>query len=293
MNQILFQIVLFISRLPLRILYSFSDFLFFINYNIIGYRKKVIFNNLKNSFPEKNDKEIRKIAKKFYLNFSDYIVELLKSFTISAEELHQRVEHVNLDVFFKAKKEGKNVMMLSGHIFNWEWFNAMATLIPQEKSFPIYRKVENDFWEEKIRLIRGSYGNEAIEAETVMKHILRNPNDGNSVYMFVADQTPMRSQVNYGIEFLHQKTPIFVGYDRIASRMNVAFVYCEMEKIARGKYRATYHEILPDAEKFVPLEVVKKFHHLLENTINRNPDNWLWSHKRWKYQDAIKQFEQD
>jgi KDO2-lipid IV(A) lauroyltransferase len=103
----------------------------------------------------------------------------------------------------------------------------------------------------------------------------------------------MRSQVNYGIDFLHQKTPVFVGYDRIASRMNVAFVYCEMEKIARGKYRATYHEILPDAEKFASLEVVKKFHHLLENTINRNPDNWLWSHKRWKYQDAIKQFEQN
>lgn len=292
MNQILFQIVLLFSKLPLKILYVLSDFIFFILYYIAGYRKKVVFENIKNSFPEKSDEEIKKISKEFYHNFSDYIVETLKAFTISDESLHQRVQHINLEVFSESQKKQKNVMMLSGHVFNWEWFNSLATIIPQEKCFPIYRKMQNPFWEEKIRKIRSRYGNEALEADDVMKHILRNPNDGNSAYMFVADQTPHISMVNFGLKFLNQKTPAFIGYDRLSSRMNVTFVYCEMEKVKRGHYKVTYHEILPDNDKFEPYEVVKKFHKNLEKTINKNPDNWLWSHKRWKYKDAIKHYDE-
>lgn len=292
MNQILFQIVILFSRLPLKVLYFLSDVIFVIVYHVIGYRKKVVLENLKNSFPEKSEKELEKIAKKFFHNFSDYIVETLKAFTISDKELHQRLQHENLEVFVESKKKQKNVMLLSGHVFNWEWFNSLATLIPQDKCFPIYRKMQSAFWEEKIKKIRGKYGNEAVEAEDVMKHILRNSNDGNSVYMFVADQTPHISMVNYGIWFLNQKTPVFIGYDRLSSRMNVAFVYCEMEKIKRGSYKVTYHEILPDHEKFETYEVVKKFHKHLEETIQKRPDNWLWSHKRWKYKDAIKHFEE-
>ena len=152
--------------------------------------------------------------------------------------------------------------------------------------------MQNPFWEEKIKKIRSRYGNEALEADDVMKHILRNPNDGNSAYMFVADQTPHISMVNFGLKFLNQKTPAFIGYDRLSSRMNVTFVYCEMEKVKRGHYKVTYHEILPDNDKFEPYEVVKKFHKNLEKTINKNPDNWLWSHKRWKYKDAIKHYDE-
>ena len=292
MNQILFQIIFLLSKLPFKILYFISDFIFFILYYVIRYRKKVVLENLKNSFPEKSDQEIKNISKKFYHNFSDYIVETLKAFTISDESLHQRVQHINLEVFSESQKKQKNVMMLSGHVFNWEWFNYLATIIPQEKCFPIYRKMQNPFWEEKIKKIRSRYGNEALEAEDVMKHILRNPNDGNSVYMFVADQTPHISMVNFGIWFLNQKTPVFVGYDRLSGRMNVTFVYCEMEKIKRGHYRVTYHEITPTNQKFEPYEVVKKFHQNLEKTINKNPDNWLWSHRKWKYKDAIKHFDE-
>ena len=110
--------------------------------------------------------------------------------------------------------------------------------------------------------------------------------------MFVADQTPHISMVNFGLKFLNQKTPVFVGYDRLSSRMNVTFVYCEMEKIKRGHYRVTYHEITPTNQKFEPYEVVKKFHQNLEKTINKNPDNWLWSHRKWKYKDAIKHYDE-
>ena len=284
----LFKIILLFSKLPLRVLYILSDIIFFLMYNLVGYRKKVVTENLKNSFPKKSESEIDKIRTSFYRNFSDYIVETFKSFTISSKELRVRVQHINQDVFHDAKSENKNVILLTGHVFNWEWFNALATIIPQENCFPVYRKVQNSFWEEKIKGIRNRFGNTALEAKEVIRHILRNPNDGNSVYMFVADQSPHVSEVSFGLNFLNQKTPAFIGYDKLSTRMDLAFVYCEMKKVKRGYYQINSYRIEPDGEKFEEYEVVRKFHKMLENTINKRPDNYLWSHRRWKYQHAVK-----
>lgn len=286
--KFLFKVSLLFSKLPLRVFYMISDLMYLVIYHIVGYRRKVILENLQNSFPTKSPFELKEIQKKFYVNFCDYIVETFKSFTISSTELRVRVQHINQEIFHEAKAENKNVILLAGHIFNWEWYNALATIIPQENSFPVYRKVQNGFWEENIKTLRNRFGNQALEAKEVVRHIFRNPNDGNSVYMFVADQTPHISEVTYGLNFLNQKTPVFVGYDKLSTRMDLAFVFCEMKKVKRGYYQINYHRIYPDGEKFVEHEVVKKFHHLLDNTINKRPDNYLWSHRRWKYQQAIK-----
>lgn len=286
--KIIFTFLLLFSKLPLKILYLFSDFMFFVIYHVVGYRRKVVLENLNNSFPNKSKEEVKIIERNFYINFCDYLAETFKSFTISATELRVRVQHLNQDVFKEAKEENKNVILLAGHVFNWEWYNALATIIPQENCFPVYRKVQNSFWEEKIKELRNRFGNHALEAKEVVRHIFRNPNDGNSVYMFVADQTPHFSEVTFGLNFLNQKTPAFVGYDKLSTRMDLAFVFCEMKKVKRGYYQINYYRIYPEGEKFVEHEVVTKFHELLENTINKRPDNYLWSHRRWKYQNAIK-----
>lgn len=288
--KILLYILLLISRLPLRILYIFSDVIFFLNYYIIGYRRKVVFSNIEKSFPEKNHMEIMKIHKAFFRNFCDYIVEMVKSFTISSTELRVRVQHINQDLFKKAKEEHRNVILLTGHIFNWEWFTPLAEIIPQEKCFPVYRKMQNNFWENEIKKIRNKFGNVAIEANDVIKHILRNTNDGNSSYMFVADQSPHIAGVNFGLKFLNQNTPVFIGYDKLSTRLDLMFIYCEMKKVKRGFYQVNYYEIKPDGERFKDLELVKKFHQLLEKTIQKYPDNYLWSHRKWKNADAIKHY---
>ncbi|WP_419870682.1 lysophospholipid acyltransferase family protein [Chryseobacterium sp. CT-SW4] len=287
----LIKILYLISKSPLRILYIFSDIIFFLNYYMIGYRKKVITQNLKNSFPEKSEKEIREIRKKFYWNFSDYLVETIKSFSISETESRVRMQHINQELFHEAKKEGKNIILLAGHVFNWEWINALARIIPQEHCHPVYRKVNSNFWENQMKKVRNKFGNEALEANEVILNIFRSENNGNSAYMFVADQTPHVAHVNYGLEFLHQKTPVFIGYDKLATRMDLVFIYCEMKKVKRGFYQVNYQRIYPDGEKFVENEVVRKFHKLLENTLHKRPDNYLWSHRKWKYQDSIKTFD--
>jgi KDO2-lipid IV(A) lauroyltransferase len=250
----------------------------------------VVSENIKNSFPDKSEEELQKIRKNFFINFSDYLVETVRSFSISQHELRVRVQHLNREVFEEAKAEKKNIILLAGHVFNWEWFNALAQIVPQEHCHPVYRKVNSEFWENQIKKIRNSYGNEALEANDVIKHIFRNTNDGNSIYMFVADQTPHVNLVDFGIEFLHQRTPAFIGYDKLATRMDLVFVYCEMKKVKRGFYQVNYHRIYPDGEKFTQFEVVKKFHRLLENTIRKRPENYLWSHRKWKNAHAIKTF---
>lgn len=289
----LIKILNLLSKLPLKILYVFSDIIFFLNYYMVAYREKVITDNLTKSFPEKSPEEIKQIKKRFYLNFSDYLVETVKSFTISETESRVRMQHINQQVFHDAKAEGKNVIMLAGHVFNWEWINAMAKFIPQDHCHPVYRKVNNDFWENQMRKVRSRFGNEPLEANEVIMNIFRSKNNGNSVYMFVADQTPHFSHVTYGLEFLNQKTPAFIGYDKLATRMDLAFIYCEMKKVKRGYYQVNYHRIYPDGEKFTENEVVKKFHKLLENTLHKRPDNYLWSHRKWKYQDSIKKFDSE
>lgn len=289
--NLLIKILYLISKLPLKILYVFSDIIFFLNYFFIGYRKKVITENLTRSFPDKSREEIAEIRKKFYLNFSDYLAETVKSFSISENESRVRMQHINQNIFHEAKAEGKNIILLAGHVFNWEWMNALARLTPQKNSHPVYRRVNSSFWEDQMKKVRNKFGNEAIEAKEVILNIFRNKNDGESIYMFVADQTPHVSHVNYGLNFLNQRTPAFIGYDKLATRMDLVFIYCEMKKVKRGYYQVNYHRIYPDGEKFTENEVVRKFHKHLENTINKYPDNYLWSHRKWKYQDSIKTYD--
>ncbi|WP_426478800.1 lysophospholipid acyltransferase family protein [Chryseobacterium sp. CBSDS_008] len=289
----LIKILYLIAKLPLKILYIFSDVIFFLNYYIVGYRKEVITQNLRNSFPNKSEEEIKEIRKKFYLNFSDYLVETIKSFSISETEARVRMQHINQELFHDAKKEGKNIILLAGHVFNWEWINALAKIVPQAHCHPVYRKVNSDFWENQMKKVRNKFGNEALEANEVILNIFRSKNNGDSAYMFVADQTPHHAHVTYGLEFLNQRTPAFIGYDKLATRMDLVFIYCEMKKVKRGYYQVNYHRICPDGEKFTENEVVRKFHKLLENTLHKHPDNYLWSHRKWKYQDSIKNFDSE
>ena len=288
---LVFQAILLFSKLPLKVLYIISDILYVLIFHVAGYRKNIVLKNLQNSFPEKNIEELKDIRKKFYRNFSDYLVETAKSFTITANELKVRVQHINRDLFTEAHQENKNIILLTGHVFNWEWFTALATMVPQDNCFPVYRKIQNDFWNKKIQEIRNAHGNNALEANEVIKHIFRNKNNGNSIYMFVADQTPHVDVVDYGLVFLNQKTPAFIGYDKLATRMDMVFLYCDMKKVKRGFYQVNYYRIDPDGNKFTEHEVVRKFHRLLENTIRKNPDNYLWSHRKWKNGHAIKKLD--
>ena len=258
-----------------------------LNYYIIGYRKKVVFENLKNSFPEKTEPELRRIQKEFFRNFGDFMVETLKAFTISSEELEKLVTYENLDFFEKAYLQKKNAIILTGHTFNWEFTTLFAQKVPQENFYAIYKKLQSEFWDKKIIESRGRFGFSLLESKEVMRHFITQENDGNSVYGFLSDQSPSWGKSQFGVTFLNQKTPVLTGYNRIPRKDNFLYCFAEIVKIKRGKYHIKFIEILPENEKFEEHELVIKFNQYLERTIRKQPENWLWSHKRWKNADEI------
>ncbi|MFV0304270.1 MAG: lysophospholipid acyltransferase family protein [Moheibacter sp.] len=287
MNHIFYAIIYGISLLPMRILYLFSWFLYILSNYIIGYRRKVIYQNLKNSFPKKSETEIKSIQKKFYKNFADYLIETLKAFSIQQKTLDKRYTYSNLALFEECKKEGKNVMLMTGHIFNWEWYIGTRKHLPSKKTVAIYHHIYNRFWNEKINNMRSKFGTISLEMKKTARYMLSQPNDGDTTYLFIADQSPKRTHIQYDINFLNQQTPVFSAFDKIARKLDMAIIYCNTVKTKQGYYHTTFERITPKSGEFEEMEIVDSFFEKLETTIQKNPDNWLWSHKRWKYKKGI------
>lgn len=287
MNRIFYFLLYSISLLPLSILYGFSWILYVLLNYIIGYRKEVITENLKNSFPEKSDSEIKSIRKKFYKNFSDYMVETLKSFSITEKELNKRHTYSNLHLFKDCQQEQKDVVLMAGHVFNWEWFVGLGPNVDTEYTVAVYHKVKSDFWNQRINQMRNKFGTIPLDMKQTARYMMGTPNKGERAYLFVADQSPKKSAIHYSLQFLNQETPVFIGFDKISIKRNMAVIYCETVKIKKGYYHTTFHRIMPEEQKFKEFEVVHKFFDKLEKTIIENPDNWLWSHKRWKFKKGV------
>src|SRR5690606_36430471 len=171
--------------------------------------------------------EIKSIRKKFYKNFADYMVETLKSFSISQNELNKRHTYSNLHIFQECKNEQKDVILMSGHIFNWEWFVGLAPNVCTEKTVAVYHKVRNDFWNERINQIRGKFGTKPLDMKKTARYMMTTPNNCEHAYLFVADQSPKKSAIHYSLEFLNQDTPVFLGFDKIAIKKEMALVFCK------------------------------------------------------------------
>lgn len=287
MNRIFYGFLYTFSLLPMRILYAFSWFFYIVLNYFIGYRRNVIYQNIRNSFPEKSEKEVKSIQKKFYKNFADYAVETLKSFSISQEELNKRHTFTNIEVIQECKDEQKDLILMAGHVFNWEWFVGLAPHLVTENKVAVYHKVKNNFWNNRINEIRGKFGTVPLDMKKTARYMMSTPNNGEHTYLLIADQSPKSSAIHYDLNFLNQTTPVFTGFDKIAIKKNMAVVYCNMVKVKQGHYHTTFERILPNKEKFEEMEIVHKFFEKLEKTIQANPDNWLWSHKRWKYKKGI------
>lgn len=287
MNRVFYGIIYGLSLLPMRVLYVFADFLFFVLNYIIGYRRKVIYNNLKNAFPEKSHQEIQLIQKKFYRNFADYLLETLKCFSMTQKELDQRHTYSNLEVFKNIHDEKKDIILMAGHVFNWEYFVGLAGHAKRYQTYAVYHKVKNDFWNEQINAIRGKFGTVPLDMKATARFMMGSSNKGENAYLFVADQSPKRNNIQHSIQFLNQETPVFIGFDKIASKKDMAVVYCDTKIVKRGHYHTHFERISPKGAQFEPLEVVDQFFEKLEKTIQKNPDNWLWSHKRWKFKKGV------
>jgi Kdo2-lipid IVA lauroyltransferase/acyltransferase len=272
-----------LSRIPLPALYLFSDFLFFISYYLVSYRLKLVRKNLKHSFPEKSEPEIKLIEKQFYKNLCDYAVETLKLLTISKGELTQRMKFVNLDLAKKFIDNRKSVIMLASHQFNWEWMLAVGSL-----NHPVdfvYQKQSSNLFNNFSVAGRTRFGAYPIKRQVVARESITRKNLTRGIAI-VADQFPGRGRdKKYWTNFLNQQTAFYQGISQLAVMLQYPVFYLAIRKKKRGYYEAEYMLLdEPPYEKNSD-RVVDLYAKATEKVIQENPAGWLWSHNRWKKRD--------
>ncbi|MCX6351880.1 MAG: lysophospholipid acyltransferase family protein [Bacteroidetes bacterium] len=238
MSALLYYIALpfiyLLSMLPFWWLQRLADGLHFLLYAVLGYRKKVVLGNLRNSFPNKSEKEIEAIAKRFYLFFCDLILETLKTLTISNKTLRQRVK-LDVSLFEKFAAEGRSVILVMGHFGNWELTGASFAQVPLHRLYIIYHPLKNKYFNRLTYYMRTRLGNRLYEMNNVMRGMLGNRAQLTAT-AFIADQTPSAPATAYWTKFLNQDTPIFNGTAKIAKKLNYPIIYASTTQPKRGYY---------------------------------------------------------
>jgi len=280
MTYLLYFLIIYpLSRLPLPILYIFSSLLSFL-LKTFGYRKKSIYRNLKNSFPDKSEKEIASIANKFYSHFTDIWMETLKAFSISKNEISKRLIVRNPE--FLDKYLGRDVIAVLGHYNNWE-LDAVGIppYIPKFQHLALYTPVNDPFLNQKVLESRQKYGMKMVSRKKAKKNLTLDGNKSTIVYL-VADQSALTSKKVYWMPFLNQETAVVTGPERFAKMYDRPVVFLHTTKTKRGHYEIEFSEITDNPSEMLDGEITVRHVKMLEQKIKENPEFWLWSHNRWK-----------
>ncbi len=276
-----------LSLLPFPVLYLFSNFVYAVLYYIIGYRKKVVLENLRNSFPEKSEAEIKRICKAYYHYLCDLFLETFKTLTISKEAMirHCSFAPGTMELFERFEKENKSAILVLGHYGNWEWAGNTFSLLCKHQLYVIYHPIGNKFFDDLMFKMRTRFGTKLITMKNTFREMLANRNE-LSMTAFIADQTPS-SQNAYWTKFLNQDTPVFRGTEIIAKKLDSPVVYITINKIKRGYYQMQA-EVLCEHPAGTADGVISELHtRRLEKDIIACPEIWLWSHRRWKHKKPV------
>lgn len=283
------KVISLFARLPLRVLYGVSDVLFFLVYYVARYRRGVVMDNLTRCFPDMSPAERKATARRFYRNFTDYMVETLKLAHISDDEMHRRMEFVDLDIIDNAVDNGRSVAVYFSHCFNWEWAPSITLWTrhagsDRMKFCQVYRPLANKTFDELMLKLRSRFGSVSLEKRTVFRDLIRMRRDGVcTVTGFMSDQKPSHNDTVHIIDFLDRPTDLITGTETIVRKLDLVAVYWDMEKLSRGHYRITTRLITDKPSEMPELGITDRYARMLETTIRRDPSLWLWTHKRWKH----------
>ena len=272
-----------VSILPFKVLYLFSDLLNLMVFYLIGYRKKVVMENLRNSFPGKTEQELYAICRKFYKHLCDFFLETLKILTISKKNLLKRCQFTPeaFDVFRQFADNNKSVLLVMGHNGNWEWSCNACNMLSSHQLFVVYHPISNKYFDGLMHRIRSRSGTKLIAMNNTYREMAANKNGLNAT-AFVADQTPQPGHA-YWTTFLNQDTPVFKGMEVIAKKMNLPVLYTSVKKIKRGYYEMNAEVLEQNPKDTADGTLTEKYIRRLEKDIVNQPETWLWSHRRWKH----------
>jgi len=290
---LLFAWVKIHAVLPMPLLYLLSDILYFPTYYVARYRRKVVRENLVNSFPDKTQKEIIALERRFYRHFTDYIVETFKLAHITQEELLKRANIRNPELVFDLMDKGHTCfIIIMGHYGNWEWFSGTSARFEgRGHIYQIYRPLSNKAFDSLFGYLRTrfhSVGMKKNEAVRDMINLKRNKT--HAFVPFLADQSPSKANLHYWTTFLNQDSAIFTGPERIAKKLDIPVIFADAKKVKRGYYTVDF-ELITDQPKTLPdYQLTEQYIRMMETCILRDPAYWLWSHKRWKHKRESLEF---
>ena len=279
-----------LAGLPLGILYLFSDIVFPIIYYVIRYRRRLVRENLRCSFPEKSEKEIVRIEKAFYHNLCDVFIEAFKCLNISDEEMRQRVEVLNCELPERIAAQGKNVFMLLGHCGCWEWCQEVCVRYKNpKKGAEIYKQIKSPYFASLMHEVRSRWNTKQIEMKQTVRTLLSMSAEGEPFLCgFIQDQVSKGMKMKDETLFMNQPIAIIPGAEELAKKVNAELVYLDVKKTSRGHYCLTFHEMtIPQDLQSKPFPLSVLFFQKLEQTIRCQPEIWLWSHNQWRKNDLV------
>ncbi len=285
MNRIIYWFFLlnirFFQILPFKLLYIVSDMFYLLVYYIIRYRKKVVFKNLTNSFPDYTPKQIEQIAKGFYQHFCDITAESIKGFTMSRKQLLERYKVLNPEVSDMYFSQRKSIIQLASHYCNWEWGILSVGMQFQHETISLYKKLKNQYVEKYAKKQRERFGMKMLSIYDT-RASFEEKKETPIAYIMAADQSPSNTKKAYWLDFLNQDTACLHGPENYSRMLNMPVVYFNVKKVKRGYYTLEVINIESEPATTAESEITQRYMQTLEKSIKQQPQYWLWSHKRWK-----------
>ncbi|WP_281239768.1 lysophospholipid acyltransferase family protein [Flavobacterium praedii] len=280
---LVYPIIWLISILPFRLLYIFSDIVYFLVYRIVKYRKKTVKENLALALPHLSDEERIIIEKKFYHHMCDVFLEMIKTLNISKNEICKRFVFKNIEVYKELEKQGKSIAIVCSHYANYEWIISL-NYYSEFSSYGIYKQLKNPYFDKLVHKIRSRFNAKLVTTKKTIPTIIENSkNNILSVYGFACDQTPHIKSAFHWEKFMGIEVPVHTGAEMLSKRYNMNLVYLNTKKIKRGYYEATLETISTNPKEAPNYQLTDQYLKLLEKQIYEEPEYYLWTHRRWKY----------
>ena len=266
---------------PFRLLYVISDGLAFLLYRILGYRKRVVLDNLRRSFPEKNDAEIGRLARLSYRNLADITLESLKYFTASVPAMQRRCPVLNPEVVNRYLDRNQPVILTGSHYNNWEITGIAMPPTFHGTTITAFKPLSNKHIDGYLNRARSRTGMEMVSMEEMFK-VMRRRASEPVIWILLADQSPSSRKSAHWVTFLGQDTAALPGADVLARKFNFPVLYYHVRRVKRGYYEVSFSDLCPEPSAMPEMEITRIYNRTLEDRIREQPENWLWSHKRWK-----------
>ena len=288
MKKVLYYItyttIWLLSLLPLWVLYGLSNMIYVLVYYVVRYRRRLVFQNMSDSFPEKTAEEIHALERRFFHWFCDYLVESIKLLTISKKQLKRRMVFKGTDIVDGIVKDGQSCAVYLGHYCNWEWITSLPLWVtPEAQCGQIYHVLENSDYDRLFLKLRQRWGAVCIPMAETLRRIIKYKQEGRQVVIgYISDQVPFWNNIHHWVDFLHHDTPVLTGTERLARQTGHAVVYLDVSRPKRGFYEAEFRLITREPKQMADFAITDEYFRLLEASIRRAPEYWLWTHNRWK-----------